>query len=324
VIVTVIVTQVNVLEKFKTYKKILLLGGSGQVGSEILATDLINNFEIKAPDRNLLNLENKNQIINFFDNNNFDLIINLAAYTDVDNAENDRDKVNLLNHELPKILSIEGDKRGINLMHISTDYVFGKKNTGPYAFNSQKGPQNYYGLTKSLGEDEVLKNHSNATIIRLSSVFSRYGNNFVKTMVNLFMERDEINVVKDQKISLTSAKNFSQNILSLIRINSLNEELQLPELKTIHFANNNYTTWYDLALFILKEIKILDPKINCKINPILSKDWLSDAFRPLDSRLLINSKLMKDYNILTEDWEVSVRDIIKKIYKDILGDLSVK
>ena len=148
-IVTVIVTQVNVLEKLKTHKKILLLGGSGQVGSEILATDLINNFEIKAPDRNLLNLENKNQIINFFDNNNFDLIINLAAYTDVDNAENDRDKVNLLNHELPKILSIEGDKRSINLIHISTDYVFGKKNTGPYAFNSQKGPLNYYGLTKT-------------------------------------------------------------------------------------------------------------------------------------------------------------------------------
>ena len=245
--------QVNVLVKYEKIKNVLLLGGNGQVGSEIKNINFSEKYNICSPNRNTLNLVNSDEIITYLDKNNFDFIINSSAYTDVDKAEVDKVNADILNHKVPEILSAEAKKRDIGLIHISTDYVFGKDNCGPYKHDSQKNPCNFYGLTKSFGEEAVLKFCKNSTIIRIASVFSCYGDNFVKKIVNLIVNQNEINVINDQYISLTNAKIFAQNIPQFIKINCINRDIQSEDLKIIHFTNFNYTTWYEVSLVILDE-----------------------------------------------------------------------
>lgn len=306
----------SVLVKYEPKKKILLLGGSGQIGSEI--NDINNNdeYEILRPNKNKLDLTNFNKVTEFLDNNNFDYIFNLAAYTNVDKAECEREKANLLNHIIPEMLSVEANRRSIGLIHVSTDYVFGKDSSGPFCFTSTKEPSNYYGLTKSLGEDKILKYCKNSTIIRISSVFSEYGENFVKKIVNLIVHNDEINVVSDQLISLTSAKDFAENFYNFIKINSKNKLSQLPELKVIHFSNNIFTTWYEVSLIVMNELTIIDSKINCNINPISYKEWNSKAKRPADSRLASDESILIKSDIIINDWQQLVRQTVRTIYRN--------
>jgi dTDP-4-dehydrorhamnose reductase len=162
------------LESYKDQYKIVILGGSGQLGSE-LKTINNNNYFLIFPNRNDLDLRSQHEISNFFNNNEFDLIINLAAYTDVDKAEIEKEEALLLNHTAPRILAQETSKSNIGLIHISTDYVFGNKSLGPYYIDSQKDPINHYGLSKSLGEDDVLQFNNKSMVIRMASVFSIYG-----------------------------------------------------------------------------------------------------------------------------------------------------
>jgi dTDP-4-dehydrorhamnose reductase len=310
------IIQVNVLVKYEKIKNVLLLGGNGQVGSEIKNINFSEKYNIISPNRSTLNLLNTNEIINFLDKNNFDFIINSSAYTDVDKAEVDKVNADTLNHKVPEILSVEAKKRDIGLIHISTDYVFGKDNCGPYKYDSQKNPCNFYGLTKSLGEMAVLKFCKNSTIIRIASVFSCYGDNFVKKIVNLVINQKEINVVNDQYISLTNANIFAQNIPQFIKINCINRDVQSEDLKIIHFTNFNYATWHKVSLVILDELKIIDKKINCIINPITSKKWKSNAVRPDDSRLVLDHDLLKKNDIINESWEISVRNTVRELYNN--------
>ena len=309
--------QVNVLVKYEKIKNVLLLGGNGQVGSEIKNINFSEKYNICSPNRNTLNLVNSDEIITYLDKNNFDFIINSSAYTDVDKAEVDKVNADILNHKVPEILSAEAKKRDIGLIHISTDYVFGKDNCGPYKHDSQKNPCNFYGLTKSFGEEAVLKFCKNSTIIRIASVFSCYGDNFVKKIVNLIVNQNEINVINDQYISLTNAKIFAQNIPQFIKINCINRDIQSEDLKIIHFTNFNYTTWYEVSLVILDELKIIDKNVNCIINPITSKNWKSNALRPGDSRLVLDHDLLKKNDIINESWEISVRNTVRELYNNI-------
>mgnify|MGYP002833744703 FL=1 len=306
----------NVLVKYESKKSILLLGGSGQIGSEINDINANNEFDIISPSKSKLDLTNFDKVRAFLDSNNFDFIFNLAAYTNVDKAEDEKEESNLLNHIIPEMLSIEASKRNIGLIHISTDYVFGKDSLGPFNFSSKKSPSNYYGLTKSLGEDKVLQNCKNSTIIRISSVFSKYGENFIKKILDLIINNDEINVVNDQLINLTSAKNFAENFFNFVNINFLNQSSQLNELKIIHFSNNIYTNWYEVSLIVLDELKTINPKINCKINPISYKDWDSKAKRPEDSRLACDKSILISNNIIISDWKLLVRHTVNIVYKD--------
>lgn len=308
--------QVNVLVKYDKIKNVLLLGGNGQVGSEIKNINFSEKYNICSPNRNTLNLVNSDEIITYLNKNDFDFIINSSAYTDVDKAEVDKVNADILNHKVPEILSAEAKKRDIGLIHISTDYVFGKDNCGPYKHDSQKNPCNFYGLTKSFGEEAVLKFCKNSTIIRIASVFSCYGDNFVKKIFNLIVNQNEINVINDQYISLTNAKIFAQNIPQFIKINCINRDIQSEDLKIIHFTNFNYTTWYEVSLVILDELKIIDKNVNCIINPITSKNWKSNALRPGDSRLVLDHDLLKKNDIINESWEISVRNTVRELYNN--------
>lgn len=304
----------SVLGDYKNIRKILLLGASGQVGSEIIDENSLD-FDFLSPSRSELDLKNISQIIDFIKTNSFDLIINAAAYTDVDLAEKEKDDAKSLNYNLPKLLSFESNKRDIGFIHISTDYVFGDDKHGPHKPNNKKNPQNYYGLTKSQGEDEILLNHKNPLIIRLASVFSKYKINFIKKIIELIYNNKIINVVSDQKISITNANIFSKNLKSFINFYN-NKQQNNFNSNIIHFTDIGYTTWYDVSLQILEVIRELDPTIDCKINPIKAIEWKSDAKRPYDSRLELDEDFIKINNIYTQDWKTSVKSTVELIYND--------
>jgi len=187
---------------------ILIIGGSGQVGSEIQVNPKNKDFKLHFPKSSELDLASKDSIINYFNTHAPDLVINLGAYTKVDKAEEEKERCSLINSMGPKVLAEEANKREIGLIHISTDYVFGKDSSGPYNCQNNKAPINYYGQTKAEGEDNVLEIYSKSLVIRLSSVFSNYGDNFVKSIIRSIIKNDKTKVVSDQKISLTSAFDF--------------------------------------------------------------------------------------------------------------------
>ena len=168
--------RVKDLENYNKNLKVLVIGGSGQVGTEIKNQKQKSNLNFLFPSSKALNLTNQASIKNFLNNDNFDYIINLGAFTDVNGAEKKKDITKKVNHTGVEILSKEADTKNIKLIHISTDYVFGKVLNAPFYPGDKKAPINFYGLTKSDGEDAVLTNHKSGIIIRFSSVFSQYGN----------------------------------------------------------------------------------------------------------------------------------------------------
>ena len=299
----------NDLVKFKERNNILVLGGSGQIGSEI--RNIISEDSFFFPKKKELDLRSEVEIIKFFKKNNFDLILNLAAFTDVDNAENKKEEALSVNHIGAKIIARESFKKNIGLIHISTDYVFGKSETGPFNVDSPKNPINYYGITKSLGEDDVLLLNNKSMIVRLASVFSEYGNNFIKTIIKLILSKRKIEVVSDQLISISSAKDFADNLNYLISLYLRN--IDNSKNRVIHFTNKGFATWYDVAKVVLEEIKKDRNNVNCELIPIKGKNWISDAKRPKDSRLFVNFPFLEENNIFLTNWEDSVRKTVNKM-----------
>ena len=304
------IIPVNALESYKDQYKIVILGGSGQLGSELKKID-DNNYFLFFPNRNDLDLRSEHEISNFFNNNEFDLIINLAAYTDVDKAEIEKEEALLLNHTVPRILAQETNKSNIGLIHISTDYVFGNKSLGPFDIDSQKDPINHYGLSKSLGEDDVLQFNNKSMVIRMASVFSIYGKNFVKTIMNYMKEKNQLEVVSDQLISVTSAYDFSNNLISLVDL--YRSQINKPFDRIMHFTNKEFTSWYQMAEFILKEMNKNGKIVDCELKPIELSKWEAEAKRPIDSRLSVDFSFMEKNDIFIPHWKESLKETVKKL-----------
>ena len=290
------IIPVNALESYKDQYKIVILGGSGQLGSELKKID-DNNYFLFFPNRNDLDLRSEHEISNFFNNNEFDLIINLAAYTDVDKAEIEKAQ--------------ETNKSNIGLIHISTDYVFGNKSLGPFDIDSQKDPINHYGLSKSLGEDDVLQFNNKSMVIRMASVFSIYGKNFVKTIMNYMKEKNQLEVVSDQLISVTSAYDFSNNLISLVDL--YRSQINKPFDRIMHFTNKEFTSWYQMAEFILKEMNKNGKIVDCELKPIELSKWEAEAKRPIDSRLSVDFSFMEKNDIFIPHWKESLKETVKKL-----------
>ena len=278
---------------------ILVTGGKGQLGSEL--RDLAPNhpnYNFFFTDRSQLDITNHAAVDAFITKNEIDTLINCAAYTAVDKAELEPDLANAINHLAVKNMAEVAKAQQIKLVHISTDYVFDGTNYKPYVETDATNPQSVYGQTKLDGELAIQAvNPANSIIIRTSWVYSKFGNNFVKTMLRLAETRNELSVVADQIGSPTNAADLAKAILTI-----------LPQLENVfpeiyHYSNEGVCSWYDFAKAIFE-----DKGISIKINPIQSIEYSTPAKRPYYS-LFKKTKIMEFENLKNYHW----RDSLKKI-----------
>ncbi len=249
-------------------KRILVTGSNGQLGNHLrLKDNAPDNTEFLFTDLPELDITNESDVENILDKFNPNWVVNCAAYTAVDKAEQDVSLCNKLNAEAPALLAKLTDKHRCRLIHISTDYVFGGDGSKPYKEDHPKNPQGIYARSKSLGEDLVLVNNPRSIIVRTSWLYSIFGNNFMKIVLRICSEKGAIRVVSDQTGTPTWAGDLAEGIMTLISKDAA------PGI--YHFSNEGICSWYDFAKAIV-EIK----NINCKIEPILTKDYPTPAIRP--------------------------------------------
>ena len=283
--------------------KVLVTGANGQLGSELrLISKNFQNYEWVFTDIKEVNLADtknlKKNILKIFP----EIIINCGAYTDVDGAENNRKISDIINFKAVDILSRWSYENNKKLIHISTDYVFNGNTNVPLTENFPTNPVNYYGLSKLKGEEICLKNNSNAIIIRTSWVYSRFGTNFVKTILSLMNKLDSINVVDDQIGSPTYAADLADVIMTII-----NSKEWISGI--YHYSNEGQISWYEFAVKI-KEIH----DMKTIIKPVKTNYFKTIAKRPKYS-LLDKSKIKNTYKIRVPSYETSLKRCLS-ILKD--------
>ena len=297
---------------------ILIIGSSGQLGSEFLNIKKSSNIKIFSPKSSLLDITNINTLKNFFQNNSIDIVLNFSGYTDVENAEDNFASANKVNNIGVKNLSSICNLYEIFLVHISTDYVFGNNQKGPFKENDITSPINRYGYTKDLGEKSIIENSDNAIIIRVASLFGLYGSNFLKNFINILLSKRQINIIYDQLISITYSYDLVLFILKFIeKYNNYRNNFN-DGVKILHVINDGFTSWFDVVNVISDEIKLSKPDLKpMKINKIESEDWPSKAKRPLDSRLILSDHKKLNFYFTMPHWEDSLRDVTKKYLKEL-------
>ncbi len=284
---------------------ILVTGSNGQLGSEI--RELSNNYSdynFTFTDIEELDITNNKSLSNYISSNDFDIIINCAAYTNVDKCESDKIAAAKLNTKSAKLLATECTKNNIALIHISTDYVYGGKNNTPYKETDFTNPSSVYGKTKLDGEKMIEEFAQKALIIRTSWLYSSFGHNFIKTIMKYGKERDELKVVFDQIGTPTYARDLADTILSGI------EHIEfLSGVHIFQYSNEGVCSWYDFA----KEI-VEYKNIDCKIIPIETKDYPLPAPRPSYS-VMNKAKIKEELGIEIPHWKDSMKqclDLIKE------------
>ncbi|WP_282638535.1 dTDP-4-dehydrorhamnose reductase [Sphingobacterium thalpophilum] len=278
--------------------RVLVTGANGQLGSEL--EDVLSSCtdkEFYFLDRKQLPLDQTMIIQDILGQYQPDLIIHAAAYTAVDKAESEPEMADRVNHLATEEIAQYCRIHGVKLIAVSTDYVFDGNTNRPLSEHSAVDPINVYGLTKLKGEQAIQKWLPEGIIIRTSWVYSRYGNNFVKTMIRLMTERDEISVIEDQIGSPTYARDLAVAILRMI-------DAQSWEGGIYHYSNEGQISWYDFALAI-REIKGLD----CKINPIPTTAYPTAAKRPNYS-LLDKEKIKKVFHVEVPFWKDSLENML--------------
>ena len=286
--------------------RVLITGSNGQLGSEIkeFATEY-KKLDLIFKDLPELDICNFEVLQTFILEHNINAVINCAAYTAVDKAEEDAEIAERVNvngvKNLVKALKIIDGK----LIHISTDYVFDGKTYLPYKETDEVNPVGVYGKTKRKGELAVVKSDLDGIVIRTSWLYSAYGNNFVKTMLKLGLERKELGVVFDQIGTPTNARDLAKFCLDVLHIGGLGK--LSARGKTYHYSNEGVASWYDFANTIMEL-----GSLNCKIRPIETKDYPTLAKRPHFS-LLDKSKVKNDFNIQIPYWRDSLAECISKL-----------
>jgi dTDP-4-dehydrorhamnose reductase len=288
--------------------KILVTGKNGQLGKSIhkIVTNNEQTDEFVFVGREELDLNSTDSITSYFNHNNFDIIINCAAHTAVDKAEEEAVLANQINHLAVAQLAQIAKMQQAKLIHVSTDYVFDGESDKPYTEADATSPINIYGKTKLAGE-QTLKEimPTDAIIIRTSWVYSEYGNNFVKTMLRLGKQRDELSVVGDQIGSPTYATDLANAILGTMQNKAFKEVGQ--ETQVYHYSNAGEISWYEFA----KEIFELE-SIPCVINPITTDQYPTPAKRPKNT-LMGKDKITETFGVNTPDWTESIQACIKNI-----------
>lgn len=281
---------------------ILVTGGNGQLGNSIkkISSDYPQHtfFFTDVPEVDITNLELLDRLM---EEKSVDAIINCAAYTAVDKAESDVVLAESINVAGPKNLAEAAKKRGAKLIHVSTDYVFNGTANEPLKEEAQTDPIGVYGRTKLAGEQAVKNSGCDALVIRTAWLYSEFGNNFVKTMLRLGREREQLGVVFDQVGTPTYAPDLAVAIMTLL-------DKGFTGFDLYHFSNEGVISWYDFtkAIFRLENI-------NITLNPIESCEYPTPAKRPAYS--VLNKKKIKAAGVSVPYWEDSLRVCLKELAK---------
>jgi dTDP-4-dehydrorhamnose reductase len=279
---------------------ILVTGSAGQLGSSIKRLSKNQKHHFVFTTEAELDLTSSSQITSFFKTQQFDVVINCAAYTAVDKAESDSEMANQVNHLAVAKLAEVAKVYDMKFIHISTDYVFDGENHRPYIETDETSPQGVYGETKLKGEQAVLDTQPNGAIIRTSWVYSEYGQNFVKTMLKLGQERGELNVIYDQIGTPTYAHDLAVVILAMI-------DTPFEGTSLYHFSNEGVCSWYDFAKQIFEFSGIA-----CQVHPIETYQYPTAAQRPFYS-VLNKAKLKADFGLDIPYWKDSLKTCLENI-----------
>ncbi len=284
-------------------KKILITGSNGQLGNSIkkLETAYPKSSFVYTDieDLDITKWEDVNRIM---ENGDFTHVVNCAAYTGVDKAEEEYELAYLLNATGPLNLAKASKLHHCRFIHISTDYVFDGTSHKPYVETDSTHPPSAYGKSKLEGERKVMEEGQGAVVLRTSWLYSEFGNNFLKTMMKYGEERDELRVVFDQIGSPTYAGDLAEVILMIIHSSKPIETNDI-----YHFSNEGVVSWYDFAKEIMEVAKI-----TCKINPILSVEYPLPAPRPFYS-VMDKAKIKRDFNLEIPYWKDSMKKCIENL-----------
>lgn len=280
---------------------ILITGCNGQLGNEmqLLARENVQHSYFFT-DVEELDITDSEAVEAFVEFNAIDCIVNCAAYTAVDKAEENEELCDLLNNVAPGHLARAVGKRGGIMVQVSTDYVFDGTNHIPYTESEPTCPNSVYGRTKLAGEQNVMANCANAMIIRTAWLYSTFGNNFVKTMIRLGKEKEALGVIFDQVGTPTYARDLAHVIYAAIN------KGVVPGI--YHFSNEGVISWYDFT----KAIHRIAGITTCKVRPLHTEEYPTPAKRPHYS-VLDKTKIKQTYGIEVPYWEDSLRECIQKL-----------
>lgn len=277
---------------------ILVTGSNGQLGSEMQqAAKRFPNFKYIYTDVAELDICDKNTLNNFVKENAVTVIVNCAAYTAVDKAEDDVELCYKINRDAVKNIAEVAKENNVKVVHVSTDYVFDGTNYIPYTEDMPVCPSSVYGKSKLEGEQVLLESCDEAVIIRTSWLYSSFGNNFVKTMMKLGTERDALNVIFDQVGTPTYAADLADSILNIISHKNFVAGIY-------HFSDEGVCSWYDFTKTIHRIANI-----TCNVQPIETKDYPVRTPRPHYS-VLNKAKIKSTYGIAIPHWEESLKKCI--------------
>lgn len=282
--------------------RILITGANGQLGMSLRRIGFSASDDAFFTDVNDLDITDIEAIRHFVRTNEIDTIVNCAAYTAVDKAEEDLEKAVTLNTIAVAKLATVAYEEACLLIHISTDYVFDGTATEPYTEHSHPNPQSVYGKSKLGGERAILKSQCIAIIIRTAWLYSEYGNNFVKTMLRLAKEKGELRVVADQYGTPTYAGDLARAIVAIVSDTDAAEKSGI-----YHFTDEGQCSWYDFA----KEI-VADSGLTCKVHPLRTEEYPTKAFRPAYS-VLDKGKIKRMFGLEIPDWKEPLAHCVEEL-----------
>lgn len=281
--------------------KILVTGANGQLGKELKQfSSSFPQFEFQFLSREDLPIHHFELVRNFFNAYHPAYLINCAAYTAVDRAESEKELAFQVNGEAVGVLAAVCKEKNCRFIHISTDYVFDGTATTPYKEDHPTNPQSVYGASKLEGEQQAFRFNPDSIVIRTSWVYSEFGKNFVKTMLKLMEEREELNVVSDQVGSPTYAADLAAAILHIIISGKWKAGIY-------NYSNEGVISWYDFAVAI-KEMS----GFSCKINPIPTSQYPTPAKRP-EYSVLNTEKINQIFGVQSRDWKNSLSACLERV-----------
>lgn len=281
---------------------ILVTGANGQLGSELRRLGFSALDEVFFTDVADLDITNREAIRQFVQEHEIDTIINCAAYTAVDRAEEEAALAEKINTEAVANLARVAYQQDCLLIHISTDYVFDGTGTSPYTEKDRPCPVSVYGKTKLAGEQEILKSKCFHIIIRTAWLYSEFGNNFVKTIRRLAAERPELKVVSDQIGTPTYAADLARAIIRIME----NEE-RIEHEGIYHYSNEGICSWYDFAAEIVRL-----SGADCQVHPVTTEEYPTKTRRPAYS-VLDKTKIRNTFGVEVPQWQTSLKECLTRM-----------